>query len=50
MKTHQTFRLDSDVAKKALKLAEEENRSLSNFYSNAVIAYVLMKELKTKKK
>jgi len=44
-KVHQTFRLDEDVVKEALKLAAEENRSISNLYSTAVISYVLAKKL-----
>ncbi len=44
-KIHQTFRLDEDVVKQALKMAAEENRSISNLYSTAVIAYVLRKKI-----
>jgi len=44
-KVHQTFRLEQDVVKEAIKLAKMENRSISNLYSTAVIAYVLQKKL-----
>ena len=40
MKKIMTLRIDSDLKKFFQEAAAEENRSLSNFIINAVIAYI----------
>lgn len=51
MKEHVTCRIDKEALKKANKIAQDENRSLSNFIETAVISLIIMKEsLKTKRK